>query len=58
MLGDINRESKAVELEMNLSKTQIMFNELIDKQYQVIKIDDTILKVVNSYIYLGQIITT
>ena len=52
MLEKLNRESKAVGLEMNQKKAQVMFNEQIDGEPEVI-IDKTPLKIVNSYIYLG-----
>ena len=42
---------------MNLSKTQVMFNELVDAQDQIIEIEGTQLKVVESYTYLGQLVT-
>ena len=42
---------------MNLKKTQVMFNEQIDGEPEV-KIDQNPLKIVKSYIYLGQLITT
>ena len=42
---------------MNLSKTQVMFNELINDDPEI-KIDQTPLKNVTSYTYLGQLITT
>ena len=57
MLKELNRESKKVGLEMNLSKTQVMFNELINDDPEI-KIDQTPLKNVTSYTYLGQLITT
>ena len=41
---------------MNLKKTQVMFNEQIDGKPEV-KIDQTSLKIANSYIYLEQLIT-
>lgn len=57
MLEQLNTKSKAIGLEMNLSKTQVMFNELVDGQDRVVVIDGTQLKVVNSYTYLGQLVT-
>ena len=58
MLNKLNEESKAIGLEMNLSKTQVMFNELIDEEDQTIQVDGETLKVVSSYTYLGQLVTT
>ena len=57
MLKELNKESKVVGVEMNLKKTQVMYNGQIDGKPEV-KIDQTPLKIVNSYIYLGQLITT
>ena len=51
MLEQLNVESKAVGLEMNLSKTQVMFNNNIDENDQNIRIDGFQLKVVTSYTY-------
>ena len=39
MLEQLNIESKAVGLEINLSKTQAMFNNHIDENDQNITID-------------------
>ena len=58
MLEQLNVESKAVGLEMNLSKTQVMFNNHIDKNDQKITIVEFQLKVVTSYTYLHQIAST
>ena len=57
VLEELNREIKAVGLEMNIKKTQVMFNEQIDREPEV-KIDQIPLKIVSFYIYLGQLITT
>ena len=51
-----NVESIAVDLEMNLSKTQIIFNNYIDENDQIITINGFQLKVVTSYMYLGQLV--
>ena len=52
-----NVESIAVDLEMNLSKTQIIFNNYIDENDQIITINGFQLKVVTSYMYLGQLVS-
>ena len=36
MINQLNTYSKAIGLEMNLFKTQIIFNELVDAQDQII----------------------
>ena len=58
MLEQSNVESKAVGLEINLSKTQIMFSNQIDENNQNIMIDGFQLKMVTSYMYLGQLVPT
>ena len=40
MLKELNREGKTVEIEINLKKTQVMFNEQINGEMEV-KIDQT-----------------
>ena len=57
MLEQLNTESKAVGLKMNLSKTQVMFNDLIEEENQKIKIDGATLKAVKSYTYRGQLVS-
>ena len=51
MINQLNTYSKAIRLKMNLSKTQVMFNELVDAQDQIIEIEGMQLKVVESYTY-------
>ena len=50
MLQQLNEESRKVGLKMNLSKTKIMINIDDDRD---IKIGDTIIERVDSYVYLG-----
>ena len=54
MLTDLNRESKKVGLQMNQSKTKVMFNDKVTPKD--IEIDGQKLEVVDEYIYLGKII--
>ena len=54
MLEHFNDENKAVGLEMNLSKTQVMVNNHIDDNDQIITINGFQLKVVTSYTYLDK----
>ena len=44
-------------LEMNLKNTQVMFNKQLDGEPEV-KINETPFKILNSFIYLRQLITT
>ena len=50
MLEQLNEESSKVGLKMNLSKTKIMTNIDDDRD---IKIGDTVIERVDSYVYLG-----
>ena len=47
MLKELNSESKAVALEINLKKTLVVFNEQIDGEPEI-KIEQTPLKIMNS----------
>src|SRR6201996_9203477 len=53
MLLQLNAESQKVGLKMNLSKTKVMTN--IEEQSEI-EIGDKVIKVVESYIYLGHCI--
>ena len=58
MLEQLNVESIAVGLEMNLSKIQVMFNNRKNENDQNITIDGTQLKLVALYSYLSQLVFT
>lgn len=53
-INELNIACNEVGLKMNLAKTKIMYNELIDQEE--IQIDNTTLEIVDKYIYLGHLI--
>uniref|UniRef100_A0A2A4J025 Reverse transcriptase domain-containing protein n=1 Tax=Heliothis virescens TaxID=7102 RepID=A0A2A4J025_HELVI len=53
MLNDLDRESRAVGLNMNLEKTKAMTNGKPDP----VLVNNQIIEYVNEYVYLGQIIS-
>ena len=57
IVDQLNVKNKAAGLEINLSITQVMFNNYIDENNQNIMIDRFQLKVVTSYMYLGQLVS-
>ena len=56
MLQELHQESLKVGLSMNIKKTKIMKNELINENINII-IGGNEIEVVQNYIYLGQLIS-
>ena len=55
MIKDLKEASQAVGLEMNLSKTKVMFNRHASSR--IISAGSSTLEEVESYLYLGQLVT-
>ncbi|EPB70434.1 hypothetical protein ANCCEY_10474 [Ancylostoma ceylanicum] len=52
LLNELNEAGKAIGLEMNLKKTQMMANQWCDDRE--VQLDGITLKKVDSYVYLGR----
>lgn len=56
LINEPNQAHNAVGLKMNLKKTKIMSNSQVEEQMTSVKVDDITHKIVEEYLYLGQLI--
>jgi endonuclease/exonuclease/phosphatase family metal-dependent hydrolase len=55
MISELNDESSKLGMKMNMKKTKAMFNRFTDRTQ--IHVNGTTIETVDSYIYLGQLVT-